>query len=134
MATENPTWGYTRIQGALKNVGHCVGRSTIARVLHAHGVLPGGQRAMSWRTFVQAHWTALVAADFFTTEVWTTRGLVTYYTAFVIELQSRRVQVLGSPPYPDEAFVLQCLVGQWRVGRSPPEGTDPGLRSRSEVE
>jgi len=72
-------------------------------------MLPGGQRATPWRTFVQAHWPALVAADFFTTEVWTTRGLVTYYTAFVIELQSRRVQILGSTPYPDEAFVIQCL-------------------------
>jgi hypothetical protein len=29
---------------------------------------------------------ALVAADFFTTEVWTVRGLLTYYTVFVIEL------------------------------------------------
>ena len=65
--------------------------------------------ATPWRTFVQAHWPALVAADFFTTEVWTTRGLVTYYTAFLIEWQSRRVQVLGSTPYPDEAFVIQCL-------------------------
>ncbi|MET0211719.1 MAG: integrase core domain-containing protein [Vicinamibacterales bacterium] len=65
---------------------------------------------MAWRTFVRAHWPALVAADFFTTEVWTPRGLVTYfYTAFLIELQSRRVQVLGSTPYPDEAFVIQCL-------------------------
>jgi putative transposase len=109
MATENPTWGYTRIQGALKNVGHRVGRSTIARILRAHGISPGRPRATSWRTFVQAHWPALFAADFFTTEVWTTRGLVTYYTAFVIELQSRRVQVLGSTPYPDEAFVIQCL-------------------------
>jgi putative transposase len=109
MARANPTWGYTRIQVALKNVGHRVGRSTIARILRAHGIPPGGQRATPWRTFVRAHWSALVAADFFTTEVWTTRGLVTYYTAFVIELQSRRVQVLGSTPYPDEAFVIQCL-------------------------
>ena len=50
-----------------------------------------------------------MAADSFITEVWTTRGLVTYYTAFVIELQSRRVQVLGPTPYPHEAFVIQCL-------------------------
>jgi len=58
---------------------------------------------------VHAHWPALVAADFFTTEVWTTRGLVTYYTAFVIELHLRRVHVLGTTPYPDEAFVVQTL-------------------------
>jgi putative transposase len=56
-----------------------------------------------------AHWHALLAADFFTTEVWTVRGLVTYYTAFVIELHSRRVHVLGSTPYPDEAFVVQTM-------------------------
>jgi putative transposase len=109
MVTENPTWGYTRIQGALKNLGHCVGRSTIARILRAEGIPPGRQRPMTWRTFVQAHWPALVAADFFTTEVWTARGLVTYYTAFVLELHSRRVQVIGSTPHPDEAFVIQCL-------------------------
>jgi putative transposase len=40
MAEENPTWGYTRIQCALKNVGHRVGRSTIAWILKAHGVSP----------------------------------------------------------------------------------------------
>jgi putative transposase len=109
MATENPTWDYTRIQGALKDLGHHVGRSTVARILRAEGIPPGRQRPMTWRTFVQAHWPALVAADFFTTEVWTARGLVTYYTAFVLEVQSRSVQVIGSTPYPDEAFVIQCL-------------------------
>ena len=69
MATENPTWGYTRIQGALKNVGHRVGRSTIARILRAEGMPPGRERPMTWHTFVQAHWPALVAADFFTTSM-----------------------------------------------------------------
>ena len=64
---------------------------------------------MTWRTFLHAHWPALMAADFFTTEVWTVRGLVTYYTVFVIELQSRRVHVAGSTPFADEAFVLQGM-------------------------
>jgi hypothetical protein len=61
----------------------------------------------SWQTFLRAHWGALVGADFFTTEVWTLHGLVTYYTVFVIEWQSRRVHILGSTPHPNEAFMLQ---------------------------
>ena len=48
-----------------------------------------------------------MAADFFTTEVWTLRGLITYYTVFVIELHSRRVQIVACTPHPDEAFMLQ---------------------------
>ena len=100
MAEENPTWGYTRIQGALKNVGHRVGRSTIRRILKAAGLPPVPQRPTSWQTFLKAHWGRIAGADFFTTEVWTWRGLVTYYTVFVIDLASRRVQILGSTPHP----------------------------------
>ncbi len=33
MATDNPSWGYCRIQGALKHLGHRVARSTIAKTL-----------------------------------------------------------------------------------------------------
>ena len=109
MATENPTWGYTRIQGALKNLGHRVARSTVAAILKEQGIPPCGARSTSWQTFLRAHWRAIVAADFFTTEVWTTRGLVTFYTVFVIELHSRRVQIVGSTPHPDEAFMLQIM-------------------------
>jgi putative transposase len=107
MAEENPTWGYTRIRGALKNLGHRVGRSTIARILKAHGIPPVPQRPTSWQTFLRAHWGAIAGADFFTTEVWTWRGLVTFYTVFVIDLASRRVQIVGSTPHPDEVFMRQ---------------------------
>ena len=109
MATENPTWGYTRIQGALKNVGHRVGRSTIRRILKAAGLPPVPQRPTSWQTFLRAHWGAIAGADFFTTEVWTWRGLVTYYTVFVIDLASRRVQILGSTPHPEALFMQQIV-------------------------
>ena len=105
MADENPTWGYTRIQGALKNVGHRVGRSTIARILKAHGVSPGLARPTSWQTFLRAHWGAIAGADFFTTEVWTWRGLVTFYSVFVIDLASRRVQIVGCTPHPNDLFM-----------------------------
>ena len=109
MAEENPTWGYTRIQGALKNLGHRAGRSTIARILKAHGLPPVPERPTSWTTFLKAHWGAIAGADFFTTEVWTWRGLVTYYTVFVIDLASRRVQILGSTPYPAALFMEQVV-------------------------
>ena len=56
---------------------------------------------------LRAHWGAIAGADFFTTEVWTWRGLVTYYTVFVIDLASRRVQIVGSTPHPDELFMRQ---------------------------
>jgi transposase len=69
MATENPTWGYTRIQGALENVGHRVGRTTIRRILKAAGLPPVPQRPTSWQTFLNAHWGAIAAADFFTTSM-----------------------------------------------------------------
>jgi hypothetical protein len=74
MATENPSWGYTRIQGALKNLGHRVARSTIATILKQHGIPPSHKRPTSWQTFLRAHWGALAGADFFTTEVWTLHG------------------------------------------------------------
>jgi putative transposase len=96
MAEENPTLGYTRIQGAPQNVGHRVGRSTIARILKGHGLSPVPARPKSWQTLLRAHWRAIAGADFFTREVWTWRGFVTFSTVFVIDLASRRVQIVGS--------------------------------------
>jgi putative transposase len=49
----------------------------------------------------------VVGADFFTTEVWTCRGLVTFYTVFVIDLASRRVQIVGSTAHPNDLFMRQ---------------------------
>jgi hypothetical protein len=108
MATENPGWGYTRILGALMNLGHGVARSTVAKVLKANGIPPAPDRPSSWRTFLRAHWGAIAGADFFTSEVWTPRGLITYYTLFVIDLRSRRVHVADSTPTPDAGFMAQA--------------------------
>ena len=106
----------------LNNVGHRVGRSTIARVLKAHGLPPVPQRPTSWQTFLRAHWGAIAGADFFTSEVWTWRGLVTYYTVFVIDLASRRVQIIGSTPHPNDLFMRQ-------VGRTLTTADDGLLRA-----
>ena len=49
----------------------------------------------------------LVATDFFTAEVWTLGGLVTYYVLFFIHLGTRQVQVAGVMPHPNEAWMVQ---------------------------
>jgi transposase InsO family protein len=67
------------------------------------------QRPTSWQTFLRSHWGAIAGADFFTTAVWTWRGLVTYYTVFTIDLASRRVHILGSTPHPEELFMQQVV-------------------------
>jgi hypothetical protein len=77
------------------------------RILKAHGLPPAPERPTSWQTFLRAHWSAIAGADFFTTEVWTWSGSVTYYTVFVIDFTSRRVQFVGSTPHPDELFVRE---------------------------
>ena len=107
MALENPSWGYCRIKGELKGVGHDVARSTIAKVLRENGIKPAPDRPSSWRSFIRAHWGQIAAMDFFTTEVWTLRGLVTYYVLFVIDLKTRKVEIAGITPSPDEAFMAQ---------------------------
>jgi hypothetical protein len=89
MAQENPSWGYTRIQGALANLNHQVGRGTIANVLKRNGMEPSPERSKrtTWLTFLKAHWKVLAASDFFTAEVWTPKGLVTHYVLCNINLQ-----------------------------------------------
>jgi transposase InsO family protein len=77
-------------------------------VLKDHGLSPAPDRPSSWRTFLRAHWGPIAGADFFTSEVWTPRGLITYYTLFVIDLRSRRGHVAGSTPTPDAWFMAQA--------------------------
>jgi len=109
MARENSRWGYTRIQGALQNVGHRVGRTTIAAILKRNGIDPAPERGKrtTWNQFLKVHWDVLAAADFFTVEVWALRGLVTYYVFFAIELATRRIEIVGITPGPDEAWMIQ---------------------------
>jgi len=109
MAEQNTSWGYTRIQGALTNLSHKVGRRTIANVLKRNGIEPAPERCRRtrWSTFLKAHWKVLAASDFFTVEVWTGRGLVTHYVLFVISLADRVVKIAGITSRPDEAWMLQ---------------------------
>jgi transposase InsO family protein len=109
MATENPTWGYTRIRDGLKGVGHDVARNTIKAILKDHGIEPAPERGAktSWKTFLAAHWEGLAAADFFTVEVLTLRGLVRYVVFFVMKLKTRTVEIAGITSEPDGAWMTQ---------------------------
>ena len=106
MAKDNPIWGYTRIRGALRNLGHRLGRNTIKRILKDHGIEPAPERGrgLPWDTFLKAHWGAIAAADFFSLEIITKAGLVRYFVLFVIDLKTRRVEVAG---------IIQQPYGKW---------------------
>jgi putative transposase len=75
--------------------------TTCPGVMKEHGIEPAPDRPMSWRTFVRSHAHLIAAADFFTTEVWTCRGLVTHYTLFVIDIATRRVHIAGTTAHPN---------------------------------
>lgn len=108
-ARENRSWGYGRIAGALANVGYEVSFQTVGNILKKHGVepVPTRKRGTSWAEFVRSHLAVMAATDFFTVEVLTLRGLVTYYVLFFIEVGSRRVHLAGITPQPDEGWMMQ---------------------------
>jgi transposase InsO family protein len=123
MASENESWGYTRVQGALKSLGHHIGRSTIQRILAEHGIDPAPERGkvMSWKKFLAAQWGAIAAADFFTIEVVTARGLVRHHVFFVIDLATRAVEIAGIQVNPDGRWMCQ-------IARNLVDGIDGFLR------
>ena len=108
-AQENPTWGYDRIADSLANVGHKVSDQTVGNVLKGHGIEPAPKRKaqMTWGTFLKAHWNQLSAIDFTTVEVWTSKGLVTYYLLFAMRLATRKVQFLGCTTNPGGPWMEQ---------------------------
>ena len=108
-ANENLTWGYTRIRGGLKTLGHDVARNTIKAILKDHGIEPAPERGTRtpWKTFLAAHWDGLAAADFFTVEVLTMAGMVRYVVLFVLKLKTRRVEIAGITRQPDGDWMTQ---------------------------
>jgi putative transposase len=109
MAQENRSWGYDRIVGALANLGYTISDQTVGNILKRHGLPPAPERkiTMTWKEFIRTHMDVLVATDFFTAEVWTLGGLVTYDILFFIHLGSRKVHIAGMTPHPHEAWMMQ---------------------------
>lgn len=109
LARDNPAWGYDRIAGAIRNLGHRLSDQTVANMLVRHGLPPSGQRRRqtTWAEFRRRHRDVLCACDFFRTEVWSRSGLMTYYLLFFIHLGSRKVVLGGITVSPQEAWIKQ---------------------------
>ena len=109
MAKENSDWGYDRIVGAMANLGYRLSDQTVGNILQRHGIppAPDRKRTTTWSDFIRAHMSVLAGTDFFSVEVLTLRGLVTYYVLFFIHLESRRVEVAGITQHPNEVWMKQ---------------------------
>jgi transposase InsO family protein len=108
-AKDNRSWGYDRIVGSLANLGQEVSDQTVGNILKRHGLPPAPERkkTTTWREFIRIHQNLLVGTDFFTAEVWTRSGLVTYYILFFMQVGSRRVHIAGLTPNPNGAWMTQ---------------------------
>jgi putative transposase len=119
LAKENRTWGYRRIQGALSHVRFKLAVSTIAEILRRHGIEPAPERSRktSWKEFLAQHWELIVAADFFSVEIWTWKGLKRFLVLFFIDLATRQVEIAG---------ISSAANGFWmsQVGRNATDAVD----------
>jgi putative transposase len=104
-------FGYTRIRDTLFDLQRDVSRSTVARILADHGILPAPERdrQTSWKDFFAIQGSALASADFFTVEVLTWLGFVRYHVFFVMDVVSRRVEIAGIVANPTGAWLTQIV-------------------------
>jgi putative transposase len=109
MAKENRGWGYDRIVGALAELGYDISDQSVGNILKRRGLptAPDRKKTTTWKEFIRTHLEVLWATDFFSTEVWTLGGLVTFYVLFFIKLDTREVHIAGGTAHPNEAWMMQ---------------------------
>lgn len=97
LAEENRDWGYRRIRGVLSHLEHELARSAMAAILARHSLEPAPERSRkaTGKRFLTRHWELIVAADFFTVEVWTQRGRQRFLVLFFLDLSTRQVEIAG---------------------------------------
>jgi hypothetical protein len=123
LASENPRWGYLRIRGELLKLGYVVSSTSIRDLMQKHGIPTSARRSrLSWREFLEAQASAIVATDYFTVDTWNLKRL---YVLFFMELDTRRIVWFGVTDRPNQDL------GQ-PAGAKPDVAT-PGAGSPSKV-
>jgi len=106
---ENPHWGYTRIRDYLVHLGYKIGETTVKNILLENGFDPEPDltRKTTWKEFIKSHWNVLAACDFFSTELFVKGKLVRCMVLFVIDVATRKVEILGVRPQPNGPWMEQ---------------------------
>jgi transposase len=133
MALANPGWGYTKIRDALRTgLKIEIGRTTVADILAEEGIEPAPEREKkrTWKQFIKMHWDTLYACDFFSVEALCLFGTVRYMVFFVIEVESRAVEIAGIAVDPGEEWMKQMA----RNLVDPVDGFLRGAKGRGETE
>jgi putative transposase len=75
---------------------------TVGNILRRHGIPPARKRGgnTTWRDFITAHMAVMADADFFTVEMLTRRGRITYYVMFFLHVETRRLSLSGITRHP----------------------------------